>query len=158
MNRDFLDLLHAFLTADVRFLVVGAYAVAVHGHPRATGDLDLWVDPTPLNAARVYAALQAFGAPLHELRPDDLERPGIVFQMGLPPARIDILTSVSGLEFEEAWTSRIVETISEMRIPFIGRDGLIKNKLATGRPQDLADVAALRDIAKGRQGVLPDSE
>jgi hypothetical protein len=100
MNRDFLDLLHAFLSVDVRFLVVGAYAVAVHGHPRATGALDLWVDPTTLNAARVYAALQAFGAPLHELRPDDLERPGIVFQMGLPPARIDILTSVSGPDSE----------------------------------------------------------
>jgi hypothetical protein len=146
MNKDFLELLHAFLTADVRFLVVGAYAVAVHGHPRATGDLDLWVDASSQNAPRVYQALQAFGAPLHELKKSDLERPGIVFQMGLPPARVDILTSLSGIEFEEAWSGHILESISEMRVPFIGRDGLIKNKLATGRPQDLADVAALRDI------------
>jgi hypothetical protein len=146
MNRDFLELLHAFLAAEVRFLVVGAYAVAVHGHPRATGDLDVWVDASVENATRVYSALQAFGAPLHELRKEELERPGIVFQMGLPPARIDILTSLSGLVFEEAWASHISETVSDMRIPFIGREGLIKNKLATGRPQDLADVAALREI------------
>lgn len=145
MNRDFLDRPHAFLAADVRFPVVGAYAAAVHGHPRATGDLGLWVDPIPLNA-RACAALQAFGAPLHELRQDALQRPGIVFQMGLPPARIDVLTSVSGLESEEARTNRIVETISDMRIPFSGRDSLIENKLAAGRPQDLADVAALREM------------
>jgi hypothetical protein len=89
--------LRAFIDRDVRFLVVGAYALGVHGRPRATGDLGVWVEPTPDNAARILEALDAFGAPLHEVTADDFSRPGIVFQMGLPPDRIDVLTELSGL-------------------------------------------------------------
>ncbi len=98
MNQDFQDLLRALCDAKAKFLIVGAYALAVHGTPRATGDIDVWVQPTPDNARRVYQALQTFGAPLHKLEIADLSTPGIVFQMGLPPRRIDILTEISGVE------------------------------------------------------------
>ena len=97
--RDFRDLLRAFVDHDVRFLIVGAYALAVLGRPRATGDLDVWVEPTPRNARKAYEALHAFGAPLHELTAIDLATPGVVFQIGLPPLRIDLLTEITGLAF-----------------------------------------------------------
>ena len=96
MNQDFLDLLHAFIDREVRFLIVGAYALGVHGRPRATGDLDVWVDAVPDNAPRIIDALEAFGAPLQQVAAADFSRPGIVFQMGLPPLRIDVLTELSG--------------------------------------------------------------
>src|SRR5262245_32882903 len=103
MNPDFVDLLQAFVAADVRFLVVGAYALAHYGRPRATGDLDVWVDATPDNGPRVITALAAFGAPLRQVTPEDFSRPGIVFQIGVPPGRIDILTELTGISFAEAW-------------------------------------------------------
>ena len=96
MNQDFLDLLRAFIDHSVRFLVVGAYALGVHGRPRATGDLDVWIEPTPENADRLVRALEQFGAPMGQVTADDFSRPGIVFQMGLPPLRIDVLTELSG--------------------------------------------------------------
>ena len=107
MNQDFLDLLRAFIDREVRFLIVGAYALGVHGRPRATGDLDLWVDSMLHNAPRIVEALEAFGAPLDQVTADDFSRPGIVFQMGLPPLRIDVLTELTGLTFAEAWAERI---------------------------------------------------
>ena len=106
MNQDFVDLLRAFVDHEVRFLVVGAYALGVHGRPRATGDRDVWVDATPENAIRVMDALAWFGAPLEQVTADDFSRPGIVFQMGVPPRRIDVLTALSGLTFAEAWPTR----------------------------------------------------
>jgi hypothetical protein len=107
MNQDFLDLLRAFIEGNVRYLIVGAYALAMHGRPRATGDLDVWVDATPENAAKVMSALERFGAPTAQVNVEDFSRPGIVFQMGLPPLRIDVLTELSGLTFTEAWSSRM---------------------------------------------------
>ena len=103
LAKDFRDLLRVFVAYDVRFLVVGAYALAVLGRPRATGDLGVWVDATPDNAPRTLAALHEFGAPLHELSLDDLSRPGVVYQIGLPPLRIDILTAIDGVTFSVAW-------------------------------------------------------
>ena len=100
MNQDFVDLLRAFSAHEVRYLVVGAYALGVHGRPRATGDLDVWVDATPANAARIMAALAAFGAPLAGVVAGDFSHPGIVFQMGLPPRRIDVLTALTALGFD----------------------------------------------------------
>src|SRR5437764_4634040 len=97
MNPDFIDLLRAFGAADVRFLIVGAYALAAHGRPRATGDLDVWIDATPDNGRRVWQALGAFGAPLAEIAEADFSRPGVVYQIGVPPGRIDILTELTGL-------------------------------------------------------------
>jgi hypothetical protein len=143
VNRDFAEILAALSDADADFLVVGAHAMAAHQRPRATGDLDIWVRATPENAARVWQALTRFGAPLHELNVEDLSSPGVVFQMGLPPLRIDILTELSGIKFEEAWPNRIVNEFQGQRYSVIGRKDLIRNKRATGRPQDLVDADAL---------------
>jgi hypothetical protein len=143
MNQDFLDLLRAFIDRDVRFLIVGAYALAVHGRPRATGDLDVWVDATPENAVKVMSALEQFGAPTGQVRTEDFSRPGIVFQMGLPPVRIDVLTELSGLTFHEAWSTRTQAAFGPITADVIGRAAFIKNKRATGRARDLGDVEAL---------------
>ncbi len=146
MNRDFLDLLEALRAEGARFLVIGAHALAAHGLPRATGDLDVWVALDPANASRVYRALVAFGAPVDALNvsPSDFETRGRVVQIGNPPFRIDILTEISGVDFEEAWTSRLIAPVGEMELPFLGRESLIKNKIASGRPKDLADVSTLQ--------------
>lgn len=143
MHQDFLDLLRAFIDRKVRFLVVGAYALGVHGRPRATGDLDVWVDPTPENAAKIMEALDAFGAPSEQVTADDFSRPGIVFQMGLPPVRIDVLTELSGLTFAEAWPGRTQAAFGPLAVDVIGREAFIRNKQATGRARDLGDLEAL---------------
>jgi hypothetical protein len=140
MNPDFVDLLRSFAAADVRFLVVGAYALAHHGRPRATGDLDVWVDPTPANAKRVMEALAAFGAPLTEIAESDFAQPGVVFQIGVPPGRIDVLTELTGLAFADAWNGRDRGRFGELMVDFIGRDAFIRNKRATGRAKDIGDV------------------
>jgi hypothetical protein len=144
VNQDFLDLLRALCEAEARFLVVGAYAVSVHAEPRATGDLDIWVEATPENARRVHRALAAFGAPLADLSPDDLATPDLVFQIGLPPRRIDILTSITGVEFEVAWPDRLEIRYGDVPVSLIGFDALVRNKSILGRPRDLADLELLR--------------
>jgi hypothetical protein len=143
MNPDFAEMLSALSEAGADFLIVGAHALAAHGLPRATGDLDIWVRPTPANAARVMAALQAFRAPLFDLSEADLVQPGTVFQIGVVPNRIDILTEISGVTFEEAWPHRAVFSIEGRPLPFLGRDDLERNKRAAGRPKDIADLVAL---------------
>ena len=143
MNQDFLDLLRSFADHSVRFMVVGAYALGLHGRPRATGDLDVWIDATPENADRVWAALRTFGAPLSGLSPADLSSPGIVFQIGVVPGRIDILTQLTGLLFDDAWPSRVHARFGPIEVDFIGRDAFISNKLATGRDKDRVDVESL---------------
>lgn len=143
MNPDFVDLLRAFNAAEVRYLVVGAYALARHGRPRATGDLDLWIDATPLNAPRVMRALAAFGAPLQDVSERDFASEGVVYQIGLPPGRIDILTQLTGLTFADAWPARDRGSFGEVDVDFIGRDAFIRNKKATGRPRDLGDIDGL---------------
>jgi hypothetical protein len=111
---------------------------------RTTGDLEIWVRPTAENAERVWHALVTFGAPFDELRLDDLSTPGIVFQIGIAPARIDILTAATGLEFDQAWSRRETFDVDGRELPFLSREDLIRNKLAVGRPRDLADVDDLR--------------
>ena len=143
MNPDFAEMLAALSEARADFLVIGAHAVAVHGRPRATGDLDIWVRPTPENATRVWAALVAFGAPLHELTLQDLVADDVVFQIGLAPNRIDLLTTIGGVTFDEAWPRRTTVALWGQSVPVIGREDLIRSKQATGRPRDLADVAEL---------------
>jgi hypothetical protein len=149
-TADFRDLLFAFVHAKVRFLVIGAYAVAVHGRPRATKDLDVWVDATPANAKRVMRALIDFGAPLAGLREKDLSKPGYGFQMGLPPNRIDVLTVVSGLRFLDAWKRRTSAKFGDVSCNVVALDDLIANKRAAGRLQDLADAAALERLKRAR--------
>jgi hypothetical protein len=143
MNRDFVEMLSALSAARAEFLVVGAHALAAHGRPRATGDLDLWVRATPDNAERVWTALARFGAPLGDLTKGDLATPEIVFQIGQPPCRIDVLTAIDGITFDEAWPRRLTIAIEDLEVPVLGREDLLANKRATARPQDLADVAWL---------------
>jgi hypothetical protein len=145
LNDDFRDLLEALQTAGAAFLVVGAHALAVHGAPRATGDLDVWVRPDPGNAARVLRALVEFGAPVESLQVSeaDLVTPGTVIQIGLPPRRIDILTEISGIGFDEAWATRATTAVGSLEIPFLGREALVRNKRASGRPKDLLDLSLL---------------
>ena len=143
MNQDFVDLLRAFVDHDVRFMVVGAYALGVHGRPRATGDLDVWIDATPSNAAQVMQALAAFGAPLADVTAADFATPGVVFQMGLPPVRIDVLTELTGLTFADAWPARVRAPFGPVEVDVIGREAFIANKRATGRAKDLGDVESL---------------
>jgi hypothetical protein len=143
INTDFRDLFAALNEADARYLLVGGYALAVHATPRFTKDLDVWVEPTAANAARAMAALRAFGAPTDSLSESDLATPEIVFQIGLPPNRIDILTSIDGVRFDEAWSEKVTTTYGDQPVPVIGRAHLIVNKRATGRPQDALDADLL---------------
>jgi len=145
-NSDFRDLLAELNAAAAEYLIVGAHAVAVHGHPRASKDLDIWVRSTPENAERVYRALATFGAPLHELKIADLANAGTIFQIGVEPVRVDIITSVDGVEFDEAWPARIHAEYANEPVAVISREHLIRNKKTAGRPQDLADVDALERL------------
>ena len=143
LNQDFRDLLSTFNEHGVELLVVGAHALAAHGHVRATKDLDVWVRPDPSNARRLMNALQAFGAPTHDVKESDFATPGITFQIGVEPVRIDIITTVDGLEFEPAWQNRVAAEYGGVPAFVLSRNDLILNKRASARPQDLADIAAL---------------
>jgi len=145
VNEDYRDILGALVAEQARFLVVGAHALAVHGYPRATVDIDIWIEPTPENADRVWRALAAFGAPLDDLDIDrqDFTRPDVVAQLGLPPNRIDLLTGVSGLTFEQAWGRRFEAPVEGVTVPVLGVEDLVTNKKASGREKDRADIRGL---------------
>jgi len=144
LNPDFRELLAEFNAHGVEYLVVGAHALAVYGQIRATKDLDVWVRPEVANAKRVLAALAAFGAALHGLTQDDLSTPGVVFQMGIPPVRIDILTAIDGVTFDEAWSERFQARFAGVPTAVLSKEHLIKNKTVAARPQDLVDVEWLK--------------
>ena len=152
LHQDFRDLLVLFADAGVEFVIVGAYALALHGTPRASGDIDLFVRATPANAERVFAALARFGAPLEAagVAAGDFAQPGLVYQIGLPPRRIDVMTKIYGVTFDEAWESRVTVEVEGRAVGFIGRATLLKNKQAAGRPQDIADIARLQRIEPER--------
>jgi hypothetical protein len=143
--REFIGLLNSL---KVEYLVVGGHAVAFHGHPRFTGDIDFFIRATPENADRVLLALDAFGFGALGITAADLTEPSRVLQLGRPPNRIDILTSISGVEFDSAWASRAPADLDGHAVNFIGIDALLKNKQASGRPKDLADAAKLRAVTK----------
>jgi len=143
VNQDFKELLLAFNAQNVEYLIVGAHALAAHGHIRATKDLDLWVRPEKSNAEKVLQALSEFGAPLRDLTADDLSKKETIFQIGLPPLRIDIRTDIDGVEFEEAWPDRVDASFGDVRAFVISRHHLLTNKKASARLQDLADVQQL---------------
>jgi len=148
LPEDFRDLLLSFADNSVEFVIVGGHAVAFHGHPRATKDLDVLVRPTAENAKRVYQALANFGAPLEafEVSQDDFADYDGVLQIGVPPLRIDILTSVSGVSFGQAIEGNEIFLLDGRTIPVIGFEALIANKRAANREQDRADVSALRAL------------
>jgi len=145
MNPDFRDLLAAFNARGVEYLVVGAHALAAHGLVRATKDLEVWVRPETENARRVLVALAAFGAPLQDLTQDDLSHPGLIFQIGIEPIRIDVITAIDGVTFEEAWPDRVEAGFADQRVSVLSQRHLIQNKRAAGRAQDLVDVKWLED-------------
>jgi hypothetical protein len=149
-NEDFLDLLDCLATTGAEFLIVGAFALAQHGLPRATGDLDVLVRPSRENAAKVYEALLKFGAPVRDanVSAEDFTRPGTVYQIGVVPRRIDVLTEISGASFDEAWASRLQRVVDGRPLSFLGRDTLVLNKTASGRTKDLADVEALNKLRR----------
>ena len=143
-NQDYKDLFVELNAHGVDFMVVGAHALAVHGHVRATKDMDVWVRPASDNARRLIAALSSFGAPTTSVSADDFAVPGITFQIGIEPVRIDIITAIDGLEFAFAWPNRVSANYGGVPVFVISRTDLIANKLASARPQDIADVAALK--------------
>ena len=145
MNSSFSELLSLFNDADVRYLLVGGHAVMLYTEPRFTKDLDIWIDATEENAARVFKALAQFGAPLSGLTAADFAEEGFFYQLGRPPARIDILMSIDGLNFAEAWANRQESTFSGQKAWFIGRSDLIKNKRASARHIDLHDAELLEE-------------
>ena len=143
INQDFSDLFAELNAAGARYLLVGGYAIAVHAEPRFTKDLDIWIDPGGDNPARVHEALDRFGAPVQQFALADLQRPAMVIQLGVAPNRIDLVTSIDGVAFDDAWPSRTQTTYGDHIVPVIGLTHLIENKRASGRPQDLADVDLL---------------
>jgi len=138
--------LKEFLDGDVEFLVVGAHALAAHGVPRATGDLDLWINRSPENVEKVWQALERFGAPLTDLDPSDLEKPDVVYQVGVAPNRVDILSFIDGVTFSEAWQQRMEIEVEGLSIPVISKEHLVLNKDTVGRPQDIADIKRLKSL------------
>ncbi len=141
LNPDFREMLSELTDADAEFIVVGAYALAAHGLPRATGDIDVWIRPTPENAQKVNLALTRFGAPMDQISPEALATPEVVFQLGVAPRRIDLLTTIDGVAFDEAWPRRVMVEVDGLRVPILSKEDFVVNKRTVGRPKDLADIA-----------------
>jgi hypothetical protein len=146
--EDFVDFVQCLREEQCDFVIVGAHAIAAHGAPRATGDLDVFVRPEPANAARLFRALLRFGAPVsaHGVTADDFVAPGTVYQMGLPPNRIDVITEISGVSYDEAVSDVVIGRLGPELVRCIGLHALIRNKHAAGRAKDLADAATLEEI------------
>ena len=140
INRDWIEALQLFIEEGVQFLIVGAHARARYARPRSTGDLDIWVNPTAENSERVMRALRRFGAPVDGVAASDFEDDDTVFQIGVAPIRIDVLSGISGVTFDEAWKRREVGALEGLSLAFIGREDFLQNKRATGRAKDLADI------------------
>ncbi len=143
LNEDYKEMLQLLLEEQVDFMIVGAYALGTHGYPRATGDIDIWVKPNKTNSKKLYKALARFGAPLDQIQIDEFATEGIVFQIGVIPRRIDIITKIDGVTYEEADEDKIIVEIEGLRIPVISLEKLIKNKMATGRERDELDIKIL---------------
>ncbi len=150
LNNDYRDILHALNTEKVEYLLVGAYAMAAYGYPRATMDIDIWINPSPDNADAVLRALAQFGAPLHNLTREDLQKNDTIFQIGVAPRRIDLITSVSGLRFEDAFARSTQVEMDGILVPILSLDDLIVNKRASGRTKDLADVESLEILRNSK--------
>ncbi|MFH2113448.1 MAG: hypothetical protein ABIJ86_02930 [Spirochaetota bacterium] len=149
INRDFKELLESLNSRSVEYLLVGAYALAFHGIPRNTGDMDIWVNPDPENAERVVAALDDFGFGDLGLTVRDFTTPDMVVQLGVVPSRVDMLTSISGVAWPLAWQHRQEARYGSVPIFFLGRDDFIDNKRSTGRPKDMGDIALLTESNGG---------
>jgi len=151
LNEDYKDMLRALVGENARFLLVGAYAMATHGYPRATMDIDIWVMPSAENAQAVLRALRQFGAPVHQLSAADLQQTDTIFQIGVAPRRIDIITGVDGLEFEATFGRSVQVDVEGIALRVPNMADLIRNKRASARLKDLADVEALESLVASRQ-------
>jgi len=140
LNKDYRDMLHALSDHEVRFLVVGAYALGAYGYPRATGDFDIWVDTSTDNSKRIYDSLVTFGTSLGEITEATFTETGIVFQIGIAPRRIDILTHIDGVAFADAYEKKVLIEVEGLKIPFLSKEDLITNKRSTGREKDRLDA------------------
>jgi len=144
LNEDYKEMLQILLSNEVKFLIVGAYALGAYGYPRATGDVDIWVDATIENSKRIYKSLSEFSAPISDITENTFAEKGIIFQIGVAPRRIDIITHIDGVIFQEAYESRENIEIEKLTIPFISKKDLIKNKQSTGREKDKLDANYLK--------------
>jgi hypothetical protein len=143
LNEDYRDALHTLLNNEVRFLVVGAYALGAYGYPRATGDFDIWVDTSIENSKKTYVSLAEFGAHLADISEQTFTEKGIIFQIGIAPRRIDIITCIDGVDFREAYEKKEIIEVDGLKIPFLSKEDLIKNKRSTGREKDRLDAEYL---------------
>ena len=143
IQQDFKELLELFNKHNVEYVIVGGYALAFHGAPRYTGDMDIYVNPDAINASRIIKALEDFGFGSVGLTAADFERPGQIIQLGVPPVRVDIITSITGVSWEDAFSTRVQGKYGDIPVYFIGREQFVMNKRALGRKRDLADLEAL---------------
>jgi len=151
LNNDYKEMLETLLNENVNFILVGAYALAAHGFPRATGDMDIWVKLEQENSRKTYSALVKFGTPISQIKENEFSQAGIVFQIGVVPRRIDIITAIDGVEFDEADEDKVVIEVEDLKIPVISVKMLLKNKKATGREKDLLDVKLLEKNLNSRE-------
>ncbi|MEK6564542.1 MAG: hypothetical protein AABZ65_05910 [Candidatus Omnitrophota bacterium] len=145
LNEDYKEISQILLNNKVKFLVVGAYAMGAYGYPRATGDFDIWVESSSENSKKIYKSISEFGAPLSGVTKKTFAEKGIIFQIGVAPRRIDIMTLIDGVTFKEAYKTKEIIEIEGLRIPFLSKENLIKNKQSTGREKDKLDANYLRE-------------
>jgi hypothetical protein len=141
---DFDEFIGSLTAHGVEFVIVGAYALAFHGAPRFTGDLDVLVRPTVTNARRLLHALESFGFPVAELSPEVIADRRRMLQMGVPPVQIHVMSAISGVDWDEAWADRVAGPLGSYTVAFLGRESFLRNKRAAARPKDLADIDALQ--------------
>lgn len=146
LNEDYKEMLQILLNNEVKFLIVGAYAMGAHGYPRATGDFDIWVEVSAENSKKIYKSLSEFGAPLSDITEKTFAEEGIFFQIGVAPRRIDITTHIDGVIFKEAYQTKETIEIEGLQTPFISKENLIKNKQSTGRKKDKLDADNLKNV------------
>ena len=144
LNEDYKEILQILLSNKAKFLIVGAYAMGAYGYPRATGDFDIWVEASAENSKKIYKSLSEFGAPLSDVTEKTFTGKGIIFQIGVAPRRIDIITHIDGVTFEEAYKTKEFIEIENLRVPFLSKENLIKNKESTGREKDRLDADYLK--------------
>ncbi|MDY6968922.1 MAG: nucleotidyltransferase [Spirochaetota bacterium] len=148
LNKDYKEMLQLLLENQIDFILVGAYALGAHGYPRATGDIDIWVKPDEENSKKIYKALKQFGAPIDQIKMNDFATEGIIFQIGIIPRRIDIITQIDGVNYNDANEDKIVVEIEGLKVPVLSLDKLIINKMSTGREKDKLDVKLLKKRKK----------
>lgn len=144
LSQDFREFIELLIKNKAEYLIVGGYAVGVHGHPRFTGDLDIWLNPSPKNAALILRAVNEFGFSSYGLTESDFIKPGNVIQLGYPPLRIDLLTEIDGVAFEECYKNKKEVIVDDLPVSFIGYHDLLKNKKVSGRPRDIDDIENLK--------------